>query len=273
MTVFPLSLKETLRHFLTFFFRGGLKAPKDYSERAFSPTVIYTFFRHRGFSAVFFFQKLFTSGAWALSLTKRLMTDFTDRQARYHEERQGRRNKFLNFLRSEPIRSRLLAYARRHGIKGDTSDENFVLMEAFGRVCAAKVLRELGCPFHNAGLTDTLDGTFLSGGTEQVIEIKLRNLLLSLANEKWDWQIDATKADALISNDGWLFHVWIDSPDCPNRIEWALWHVTEVPEITESWKTVPSCQAADARAIKKKMKGVYLKDAKYRGYFYANFTE
>lgn len=169
-----------------------------------------------------------------------------------------RQERFINFLRTEPLRSSLLQYCEERGITGDTygkfdseeDKERFKLMEAFDRIAARKIFRAIKEKYRDCDQESKLDGKFTSGGTWHNLEIKSRCYTLNWFNTaNWPWVVDPEKYQEMLKDDGWLLYLWPHDDD-PLTIDWAIWNVAEVePEDVMLWcrKSVAKQDAGDKR--------------------------
>lgn len=181
---------------------------------------------------------------------------------------KSRQQRYKEMLRAEPLRSRLLNYADRRGITGNTyadeDKETFRLMETYDRVAARKIFESLGERFRDCGLEDRVDGIFTTGGTECPVEIKAR---LYDCNSTWAWVIDPEKYYELIDVDGWLMYLWIDAED-PFSVEWALWDVPNTDAVDVGMTCSKSVAREGAGNKNKIQKGFMLNDAVITGATY-----
>lgn len=184
-----------------------------------------------------------------------------------------RQEDFKKVLREEPLRSKLLEYAEKHGITGDTygRDENeqeredFKLMETYDRIAAKKIFRQIGENFWNHSLESRIDGYFSSGGTLFNVEIKARFYDLTGVSRKWAWCVDPGKYDDMVAEEAWLLYLWIDR-DNPFAFDWALWNTMEVEPDDVPMSCEKSFALQGAGKKTNVQKGWYLKDAIISGH-------
>lgn len=195
--------------------------------------------------------------------------DFTPEQETKYEKQKKKQEGYIKFLHQEPLYSRLLEYAEKHGITGDTvcdteeEAENFKLMDTYGRIVAAKIMREERQSFDNCSLTDTLDALFTTGGTWFNLEIKLRLYELTERSSGWAWIIDPEKYHEIRACGGYLLYIWPHDDDYLT-FDWALWNLNEVPP-QYVWKKCARSVAKEAGAKYKRFPGFLVKDAERRG--------
>lgn len=179
-----------------------------------------------------------------------------------------RQDDFKDFLRCEPLRSRLLDYAEKHGITGDTfggeDREMFQLMEAFDRAFADKILRSLGESFVNYPLEKRLDGCFTTGGTMHNLEIKARFYDLNDVTRQWAWCVDEEKYREMLDGDAWLLYLWVSSGN-PLEVQWALWDVSKTEPSDVPIRCRKSVAKSGSGVKNKAQKGWFIRDAEHTG--------
>lgn len=184
-----------------------------------------------------------------------------------------RQEEFKKVLREEPLRTKLLKYADKHGITGNTycryeneqEKEDFKLMETYDRIAAKKIFLQICENFWNYDLESHIDGYFSSGDTINNVEIKARFYDLTSGSRKWAWCVDAGKYSDMVAEEAWLLYLWINR-DNPFAFDWALWNTTEVEPEDVPMNCEKSFALQGAGKKTNVQKGWYLKDAIISGH-------
>lgn len=180
----------------------------------------------------------------------------------------GRQERFKAWLNRDDIKGLLLEYAERHGVtavtkehrsKEDEADElTTKLWDTYDRVWAHKILEK----FRNENLTSVVDGSFITGGTREFVEIKGR---CYEPMKTWAWAIDPEKYEELLERRGYLLYLWIPDDGEYMKVHYALWDVVETPPVDVEIECSSSVTKRGRGNKKKKDKAWYIKDAVISG--------
>ena len=176
----------------------------------------------------------------------------------------ARQERFKAWLNREDIKPLLLKYADSHGVTAVTKEyrskeeaEDALttkLWDTYDRVWAHKILKK----FKNESLTSTVDGSFITGGTREFVEVKGRCYDF---NGKWAWAIDPEKYRQLIECQGYLLYLWIPDDGEYMKVHYALWDVYETPPVDVDIECSKSVTNRGRGRKVKKDKAWYIEDA------------